>query len=187
VNTGVSADTGDASAAGAVFRGPLGWAWSQGLGLGPGDGVISGNRRAALPAPMRLLAAPFRFGIGPSGSMATWTSGEDVGDFFALAVAEVAVTAVVSAAAGGVHFVLVATLAVAVSCTELTEVAVAAMGICARKLAGCFVVTEAMVQVAAPLPLAQPPLNVGFWLAGCAVSATDTFEADPFCVVTCTT
>ncbi len=40
---------------------------------------------------------------------------------------------------------------------------------------------------AVPSPLAQPLVNVGFWLDGCAVSATDTSEADPFCVETCTT
>ena len=44
-----------------------------------------------------------------------------------------------------------------------------------------------MLHEAVPSPLAQPLLNVGFWLVGCAVSATDTSEADPFCVVTCTT
>ena len=186
MKTGVSAEAGDASAAGAVFRRPPGCAWTEGPGLPPGDGVMSGNRRAALPAPMRLFAPPFRFGMGPSGSTTpTWTSGEDVADF--LGVAEAAVTAVVSAAAGGVHFVLVTTLAVAVSFTELTEVAFAATAICAFRVVGCFVVTEAMVHVGVPLPLAQPLVKVGFWLAGCAVSATDTFEADPFCVVTCTT
>ncbi len=43
------------------------------------------------------------------------------------------------------------------------------------------------MQVALPLPLAQPLVNVGFWLAGWATRATDTFEADPlFCVETCT-
>jgi hypothetical protein len=44
-----------------------------------------------------------------------------------------------------------------------------------------------MLHEAVPSPLAQPLLNVGFWLVGCAVSATVTSEADPFSVVTCTT
>jgi hypothetical protein len=35
--------------------------------------------------------------------------------------------------------------------------------------------------------LAHPLLNSGFWLDGCAVSATDTSEADPFLAETCTT
>ncbi len=43
------------------------------------------------------------------------------------------------------------------------------------------------MQVAVPLPLAQPLVNVGFWPEGWATSATDTFEADPlFSVETCT-
>jgi hypothetical protein len=47
--------------------------------------------------------------------------------------------------------------------------------------------TELTVQVAVPLPLAQPVLNVGFWLEGWAAMATDTFVADPlFSVDTCT-
>ncbi len=46
---------------------------------------------------------------------------------------------------------------------------------------------ELTVQVAAPFPLAQPLVNVGFWLAGWAARATDTFETDPlFSVETCT-
>jgi hypothetical protein len=44
-----------------------------------------------------------------------------------------------------------------------------------------------MLHEAVPSSLAQPLLNVGFWLVGCAVSTTDTSEADPFSVVTCTT
>jgi hypothetical protein len=48
------------------------------------------------------------------------------------------------------------------------------------------VVTELMVHEAVPSPLAQPLVNAGFWLDGCVVSATDTSEADPFCVETCT-
>ncbi len=41
------------------------------------------------------------------------------------------VTVTVSAAEGGVHFAVVTMLAVAVSVTEVTEVALAATGICA--------------------------------------------------------
>jgi hypothetical protein len=91
------------------------------------------------------------------------------------------------AAAGGVHVAVVTTLAVAVSFTAVTEVAVDAIAIWAFRLAGWAVVTELMPHMAVPLPEAQPLLNVGFWLDGCAVSATDTSEADPFWVVTCTT
>jgi hypothetical protein len=47
--------------------------------------------------------------------------------------------------------------------------------------------TELTVHVAVPLPLAQPPVNVGFWLEGWETRETDTFEADPlFWVETCT-
>jgi hypothetical protein len=49
------------------------------------------------------------------------------------------------------------------------------------------VVTELTLHEAVPSPVSQPLLNVGFWLDGCAVSATDTSDADPFWVETCTT
>ena len=39
---------------------------------------------------------------------------------------------------------------------------------------------------AVPSPLAQPLVNWGFWLVGWTVSATDTSEAEPFSVETCT-
>jgi hypothetical protein len=74
---------------------------------------------------------------------------------------------------------------VAVSFTELTEVAFDATAICAFRLAA-FVVTELRLHEAVP-SLAHPLLNVGFWLDGCAVSATVTSEAVPFLVDTCTT
>ena len=96
-------------------------------------------------------------------------------------------TATVSAADGGVHLTEVTTLAVAVSFTEVTEVALAATGICACRVTGCLSDTELTVQVAVPLPLAQPLVNAGFWLDGWAVRATVTSEADPlFLVETCT-
>jgi hypothetical protein len=173
-----------------------------GVGLALGDGVMTGNRPAALPAPICVLicvlATPFRAGIGPSGRTAICVASggawvETVAFFalfatsFFVLVAEAAVTAVVSAAAGGVQFAVVVTLAVAVSFTELTEVAVDAIAIWACRVAGCFVVTEVMLHEAVPSPLAQPLVNVGFWLDGCAASATVTSEADPFSVVTCTT
>jgi hypothetical protein len=69
---------------------------------------------------------------------------------------------------------------------ELTEVALDATGICAFRLV-TFVVTELRRHEAVPSSLAHPLVNVGFWLDGCAVSATDTSEAVPFLVDTCTT
>ena len=188
VKTGVPSETGDASAAGAALR-LLGWAAAVvGAGLASGDGLIAGNRPAALPAPMSMLASPLRAGMCPSGSTARFgAAGEALTDFAGAAAVTAAVTAVVMAAAGGVHIVVVTTLAVAVSFTEVTEVAFDATVIRAFRLAGCFVVTELRLHDAVPSPLAHPLLNVGFWLDGCAVSATDTSEADPFWVVTCTT
>ena len=156
-------ETGEASETGPVFRSvgrPA--AVAVGPGLTPGDGLMVGNRLAALPAPMNTLAWPFSAGMGPSGSAAMCSAafGEAVAE---LLLAAAAVTVVVSAAAGGVHFVVVTTLAVAVSFTELR------------------------LHEAVPSSLAHPLLNVGFWLDGCAVSATDTCEAVPFLVDTCTT
>ena len=185
MKTGVPSETGDAAVTGAVFRLAGCVTATVGLRLAPGDGAIVGNRPDALPAPMNTLASPFRAGMGPSGSTAMWlTSGEAAAELFVEAAA--AVTAVVSAAAGGVHFVVVTTLAVAVSFTELTEVAFDATAICAFRLVA-FVVTELRPHEAVPSSLAHPLLNVGFWLDGCAVSATDTSEADPFSVQTWTT
>ena len=140
MKTGVPTETGDASETGAVFPLVGCAAAAVGPGLAPDDGPIAGNRPDALPAPMNMLASPFRAGMGPSGSTATCVgSGEAVADFFV--EADAAVTAVVSAAAGGVHLVVLTTLAVAVSFTEPTEVAFAATAICAFRLVA-FVVTE---------------------------------------------
>jgi hypothetical protein len=98
------------------------------------------------------------------------------------------VTVTVSAADGGVHFSVVTMLAVAVSFTEVTEVALAATGICALSEAGCWSDTELTVQLAVPAPLAQPLVNLGFWLDGWAVRATVTSAAEPsFWVETRTT
>lgn len=47
-------------------------------------------------------------------------------------------------------------------------------------------VTEATVHEAVPSPLLQPLVNSGFWLDGWEVSVTDTFDAEPFWVETCT-
>src|SRR5215475_7511543 len=107
-------------------------AWLPGAGLGVSDdGLIAGNRPEALPAPMIRLATPLRSGIGPSGRLAPGEipsgdvpAGELDGE------ADAAVTETVSVAAGGVHFSVVTTLAVAVSFTEVTELALAATGIC---------------------------------------------------------
>ena len=160
----------------------------EGLGVAD-DGLIAGNRPAALPAPMSWLEAPLRSGIGPSGSApsgTTPTGDELAGDVAGEAGA--AVTATVSAADGGVHFSVVTMPAVAVSFTEVTEVALAATGICALSKTGCLSDTELTVQLAVPAPLAQPLTNLGFWPDGWAVRATVTSVAEPlFSVETRTT
>ena len=176
VSPGFPNPSAEDSETGWTFRWPA-CAWIAGDELGEADGTISGNRPAALPAPMSELETLLRFGMGPSGSVVSGTPADDLAGEADKAGA--AVTATVSAADGGVHLTEVTMLAVAVSFTEVTEVAVDATGICALSSAGCLADTELTEQVAVPFPLGQPLVNVGFWLAGCATSATDTFEADP--------
>ena len=164
-------------------------AWLPGDGLGVAAGLIAGNRPEASPAPMSRLVTPFRSGIGPSGRLVSGETPDDDapaddGD----AAADAAVTATVSAADGGVHLPVVTTLAVAVSFTEVTELALAATGICVRKDTGCLSDTEPTAQLAVPSPLRQPLVNTGFWLVGWAARATVTPDAEPlFAVETCTT
>jgi len=177
--------TGDAPETGSAFSLPP-WALIFGVELGDADGLIAGNRLDALPAPMSWLEKPLRFGTGPSGSVVCGAPEAPADELAGVADAEV--TATVSVAVGGVHFAEVATLAAAVSFTEVTEVALDATAICAPSFAGCFSDTELTVQVAVPSPFAQPLVNVGFWLDGCAVRVTDTSEAEPlFSVDTSTT
>ena len=134
---------------------------------------------------MSWLDTPLRFGMGPSGSV---VPGETAAGDVPAEEAEAAVTVTVSAADGGVHFSAVTMLAVAVSFTEVTEVALAATGICALRVTGCLSDTELTVQLAIPSPLAQPLVKVGFWLDGWAVRATVTAAAEPlFSVETRTT
>ena len=85
-----------------------------------------------LEAPMSELDTPLRSGMGPSGSavsgeaLAEDLAGEGDADDDAV---DAEVTATVAAAEGAVHFTVVTTPAVAVSFTELTEVALDATGI----------------------------------------------------------
>jgi len=168
-------------------------AWPPGEGLGVADGLTQGNRPEALPAPMSWLEAPLRSGIGPSGRLVCGEApgddapGDAPGDDLA-GDGDAAETATVSAADGGVHFCVVAMLAVAVSLTEVTELALAATGICALSVTGCLSDTELTAQLAVPSPLRQPPVNAGFWLVGWAVRVTVTPVTEPlFPVETCTT
>ena len=146
-------------------------------------GLIAGNRPDALPAPMSELETPFRSGSEPSGTVVpAGVLPEDLAG-----EAGAAVTATASCAAGGVHFAVVTMLAVAVSVTELTEVAPAATGIWACRLTALAAGTEPTVHVAVLSPLAQPLVNAGFWLDGAEFRATDTSAAEPFLAETVTT
>lgn len=144
VSTGVPVGSGEEYEIGS--RTPLdlpGCGWLPTAGPGVVVGVIAGNRPEALPAPMsRLappfrLASPFRFGMGPGGNAGRFAMpGEDIcGEGVCEALAEAGVgaevTVTVSSAAGGVQCSVVTMLAVAVSFTELTEVALDATAICA--------------------------------------------------------
>ncbi len=181
------------SATGATFFClPAGsWAPGNGDGLGVADGEIAGNRPDTLPAPMSELETPLRSGMGPSGSAASGggvaedLTGDGEGDADDAADAEV--TATVAVAEGAVHFTVVTTLAVAVSFTELTEVALDATGIWAWRSTGCWADTVLRVHAAVAFPLAQPLVNTGFWLDGCVARVTDTSEAGPFSAETVTT
>jgi hypothetical protein len=134
-----------------------------------------GKSCVALPACISVLPTPFRSGIGPSGSAG---SGSGLSSGGLRDRAEVEVTAVISATVGAFQFWTVAMLAVAVSLTDLTRVALDATAIWACKTTGRFAETELTEHWAVPSPLAQPFVNVAFWLIGCAVSATDTSGAD---------
>jgi len=194
VSTGLPNATVEESETGSAFPLPP-CGWIPGDEPGVADGTIAGNRPDALPAPMSELPmseleTPLRFGMGPSGNVVCGEAPADdlAGEGDEAGEADTEVTVTVSAAEGGVHFTEVTMLAVAVSVTEVTEVALEATGICAFRTAGCLSDTELTVHVAVPSPLAQPLVNVGIWLDGCAARATDTLEADPlFTVETCTT
>jgi hypothetical protein len=164
-------------------------------------GLIAGNRPDALPAPMSELdpmselAAPFRSGSGPSGTVvlpavvlpAVVLPAVVLPDDVVADAAGVAVTATVSCAAGGVHVAVVVMPAVAVSVTELTEVAPAATGIWASRLTALVSVTVPTAHAAALPPWAQPLVNAGGWLDGVEFSVTDTPAAEPFLAETVTT
>jgi hypothetical protein len=126
VSPGLPIPRAEESETGSAFR-LLRCGWVAGDELGVADGMIAGNRPDALPAPMSELETLLRFGMGPSGSAG---SGEEPADDL-VGEADTAVMATVSAADGGVHFTEVTMLAVAVSFTEVIEVAPDATGICA--------------------------------------------------------
>jgi hypothetical protein len=101
-----------------------------------------------------------------------------------------ALTVTVSDAAGSVAMAgLVVASAVAVSVTDVTEVALEATGICAciwNDEGDTEVASDPSVQVADPFPLGHRPLNVAVSPCGAALSVTDTADAGPLAADTCT-
>ena len=139
--------------------GLVGRGCAAGVALGTGEGVMIGKSCVALPASISVLPTPFRSGIGPSGSAG---SGKGLSGGGLRECAEVAVTVVVSATVGAFQFCVVAMLAVAVSLTNLTEVALDATAIWACRTTGRLTETELTVHAAVPSPLVQPLVNVAF-------------------------
>ena len=121
--------------------------------------------------------------MGPSGSAGSdgGLSGGGLRDR-----TEAELTPVVSATLGAFQFCAVAMLAVAVTLTDVTKAALDATAIWACRTTGCATETELTVHADVPSPLAQPSVNVAFWLVGCTVSTTDTSWAEVFRVETCT-
>lgn len=109
---------------------------------------------------MSELDSPFRLGRGPAGS--ALRDGMVVADFVGEGSAFADVTVTVEAAAGAVQVAVVTMLAVAVSFTELTDLALDETGTCASRSTAFWSVTEPTVQVAVLSPVAQPLVNVGF-------------------------
>ena len=104
-----------------------------------------------------------------------------VGD--ALAEAAAATLTVWDAAGMAAMAGLVAASAVAVSVTEVTEVALeeTAIWACSWYAAGATEVpSDPIVQVADPFPPGQRPVNVAAWPCGAVASVTDTPDAGPF-------
>ena len=64
--------------------------------------------------------------------------------------------------------------AVAVSFTDLTDVAPLLTAIWACRTAGRLVVTDLMMHEAVPSPLVQPLVKVAFWLVGSVLSVMET-------------
>jgi hypothetical protein len=130
---------------------------AAGVALGTGEGVITGKSCVALPASMSVLPTPFRSGIGPSGS-----AGSGRGYCNSGVCDRAEVTAVVVATVGAFHFCVVTMLTVAVSLTDLIEVALDATAIWACRTTGRFTETVLTVQAAVPSPLVQPLVKVAF-------------------------
>lgn len=168
-------------------------------GLGTGAGLISGRAVATSTGLYDEVAGVTAIVTGGSTVVSpglpaglTCATGVDAGAVLAGALLAAgdgladagALTVTVCDAAGMVVMAgLVAASAVAVSVTEVTEVAEEATGIwaCSWYDAGdTDVPTDPIVQVADPFPPGQRPVNRAACPCGAAASVTDTPDAGPF-------
>ena len=171
-------------------------------GVGVGTGAISGRSLATLAGVNSEVVTPAGVGTVIGGSTVasagvltglTCATGDVLADVFfadADADAEAAVTLTDCDAEGMAAMAgLVAASALAVSVTEVTELAEDATAICAcsEYAAGASEVpSDPIAQVAEPFPPGQRPVNVAAWPCGEAASVTDTPDAEPFCAETWT-
>jgi hypothetical protein len=174
-------------------------------GVGVGTGAISGRSLATLAGVNSEVVTPPGVGKVAGGSTvaiagvltgltrATGLDGGAVLDAFFVGdgLADAAAVTVTDWDAEGMAAMagLVAASAVAVSVTEVTEVAEEATGIwaCSWYAAGATEVpSDPTAQVADPFPPGHRAVNVAAWPCGEAASVTDTPDAEPFCAETWT-
>jgi hypothetical protein len=165
--------------------------WAAG-GWAPADGLSVGNSDEAFPPGLRVDPLPLRKGRPPTGSVDVAPAGAGTvvtPDAPALDPEAAALAAAVAAAPGAVTAIgtdafagVVTSVPVPaiVSVTDLTVVAVFAIGTCACSCAGCEASsTVPTVHVAVPF-LVQPKLKTGFWLDGDVASFSVTLATFPF-------
>jgi hypothetical protein len=174
-------------------------------GVGVGTGAISGRSLATFAGVNNEVVTLAGVGKVTGGSTVaspgaltglTCATGVDaglVGVFFgdALADADADAATLTDCDAVGMTVMagLVAASAVAVSVTEVTELAEEATGIwaCSWYATGATEVpSDPTAHVADPFPPGQRSVNVAVWPEGDAASVTDTPDAEPFCAETWT-
>jgi len=172
-------------------------------GAGVGTGAISGRSLATFAGVNSEVVMPAGVGTVTGGSTVaspgvltglTCATGDVLADAVAFADADAdaaAAATLTDCDAEGMAAIpgLVAASAVAVSVTEVTELAEDATAIwaCSEYVAGASEVpSDPTVQVAEPFPPGQRPVNVAAWPCGEAASVTDTPDAEPFCAETWT-
>ena len=169
-------------------------------GVGVGKGTTSGRSLATLAGVNSEVVTPAGVGTATGGSTVasagvltglTCATGDVLaGVFFADADADADAT-LTDCDAEGIAAIagLVAASAVAVSVTDVTELAEDATAIwaCSEYAAGASdVPSDPTAQEAEPFPPGQRPVNLAAWPCGEAASVTDTPDAEPFWTDTCT-